>query len=80
MAIPDHETMAEDVKRRLDVLSDADHMIVDWLVEVWDYSLEDAVDMVDKGAYGDYGFCHSDCWFYGWQGSCAACPYSRSHS
>lgn len=57
MAYLDRESMPEDIKKRIDALSDFDHMIVDWLVEVWDYSLEDAVDMVEKGTYFEYAFC-----------------------
>jgi len=46
--------MAEDVKKRFDALLDFEQRAVEAIMEAWDYSIEDALDVVESGRYG---FC-----------------------
>jgi len=50
----DRENMAEDVKRRLDALTEYEQQAVEAIVEAYDYSLEEALDVVEEGEYDYY--------------------------
>lgn len=54
MVILDRESMAEDVRERYDVLSARERQVVEALMEAGDYSLEEALDMVESGVYDFY--------------------------
>jgi len=47
----DRENMAEDVKRRLGALTEYERQVLEALMEAGDYSLEEALDYVERGEY-----------------------------
>jgi len=47
----DRESMAEDVKRRLDALAWGGRLAVEAIVETEAYSLEEALKIVESGGY-----------------------------
>ena len=51
MAKFDYKNMTEGAKKRFDALSEYDQQAVEAIVEVWDYSLEEALDIVERGDY-----------------------------
>ena len=53
----DRESMAEDVKKRFDALSEYDQQAVEAIVEVWDYDIENALEVVESGQFVFYGGC-----------------------
>jgi len=54
MANLDRENMTEDVKKRFDALTENEQEIVEVIVEAWDYSIEEALDVVETGDYEIY--------------------------
>jgi len=54
MANMDRENMAEDLKKRFDALSDREQRAVDAIMEARDYSIEEALDIVESGDYEFY--------------------------
>jgi len=48
------EYITEDVKRRLDALTDDEREVLESLMEVTDYSLEEALGYVERGEYEYY--------------------------
>jgi len=49
MAKLDYGNMAKGIKKRFGVLSEYEQQAVEAIVEVWDYSLEEALDIVERG-------------------------------
>jgi len=54
MANLDRENMAEDVKKRFDALSEYERQAVEAIMEATDYSIEEALDYVERGDFEFY--------------------------
>jgi len=48
------ENMAEDIKKRFDVLTNWEQQAIEALMESEDYSIEEALDIVESGKYEFY--------------------------
>jgi len=51
MTYLDRESMAEDIRRRYDALTDYEQRVLAALLEVTDYELEETLDYVERGEY-----------------------------
>ena len=51
MAKLDYGNMAKGIKKRFGVLSEYEQQAVEAIVEVWDYSLEEALEIVESDDY-----------------------------
>jgi len=57
MAKFDYKNMTEGAKKRFDALSEYDQQAVEAIVEVWDYDIENALEVVESGQFVFYGGC-----------------------
>jgi len=57
MAKFDYKNMTEGAKKRLGALSEYEQQAVEVIVEVWDYDIENALEVVESGQFVFYGGC-----------------------